>query len=247
MSISQMKKQFEEFATYLGRDTTGQDKLKKLKDGFSLLRSQLAASESVSATAAKNSEAMQIRAQKAERELTDAHRENQRLQQIATNLSRDLKIADERIAAAAAAAAESESPEAANEPVTIEERELKSALKQLRTKLKFCPRATRRFRDNSVKERPFVWDRESLAKGWSHDALWTLGAAMAVTVAMNGTVVLETKNRLLDALHQTADPNSDESFGRQLVQWLRKNMLADIDPSEAERYARFQGKTYTDR
>ena len=217
MSVSQIKKRFEEFATYLGRVTHGLDKLKKLKDAVNELRTRLSSVEEKEASAVGRASEYVTRAHAAENELETAKVEIYRLRQITQNLERDLKLA-----VAVDEPAEADTENTSNE---IKELELKRVMKHLRTRLRFCPLPTRHLTHNSFKATLRVWDRESLAKGWSHESLWTLGASIAVLVALDGVVVLESEN--LTRNMDVRDANADSSPMRQVVQWIQKTLKDD--------------------
>lgn len=216
MSVSQIKKRFEGFSAYLGRDTRGQEKLKKLKDAVNELRTQLTSAQANEAHARELTEAITERATKAERELASAKSEMERMQQINQNLSRDLQIATATTASHEAPNAQKDVPG---------ESELKRVVKRLREKMRFCPKAQRRFAYGADDPRlgsPLVFDRDSLAKGWSHEALWTLGASVALLAFLRGEVVLESRSKLRDL--PVKDAEDDSSVNCQIFMWFNKNV-----------------------
>lgn len=229
MSISQIKKQFEEFASYLNRDVNGQEKLKQLKDAVNTIRKRLAACEEKAAGEAARADVFAQRAFAAEAELAEAKIEIHQLRQKNSSLSYNL----ERATAAAAADADSEDcAQQGSSEMTYSEPAIKRAVKQLRTRLKYCPHASGHFRhDRFPNAEARVYDRESIAQGWSHDALWTLGAAMATLVFFFGKVALETKHVAKDL--DIKDSNADSSVLRQLVQWLSKFNFS-VDETEID-------------
>jgi seryl-tRNA synthetase len=235
MSVSQVKKHFEEFATYLGRDTAGLERLKKLKDAVNELRTGLASAEAKAATADDLTETMSIRARAAESELSDAKNEIQRLQQNIRNLSRDLQAATAEIASQSDEFTEDEIEVAS---LTGNEMEIKRVLKRLRARLKYCPAHTRVISHCSEKGLVRVWDRDVIAKGWSHESMWTLGATLAALAGFYGIVVLETQNSFRK-MRAGRDPDSDASAWRPLIQWFSKHNIED-DPKASAYYERFQ-------
>lgn len=226
MSVSRVKRQFEEFATYLGRDATGQEKLKKLKDAVNELRTRLATAETKAIHAMDAAEAVRQRAQATESDLSDALAEIQRLQQINRNLMRDMAIAT--------APAVDEEPDAAPSG-DYAESEVKRVLKKLRDRLRLCPAPDRVLVKHSKKDVTRVWNREEIAKGWSHDSIWTLGAAVAALAFLDGIVAIETKKLARDVFGRATDANADESGWRPLIQWMSK-CLSDTDEVSAALY-----------
>lgn len=221
MSIAQVKKQFEEFAAYLGRDVAGLERLKKLKDAVNELRTRLASAEAKEASAAKAEEAMANRARTAEQELDGAKNEIQRLQQLVRNVSRDMELATAR-----------DVPDE-TEDYSASPMELRT-LKRLRSRLKHCPRIKRMYKLPARS-----WDRDSIAKGWSHDAIWTLGAAMAVLVTLEGVVVLESQDLLR---YRSAGPK--DGVARSFVKWFVKNNMS-VDQSDNDFFVATGGQPST--
>lgn len=217
MSVSQVKKQFVEFSAYLGRDTTGQEKLKKLKDAVNGLRTSLASADARAADAEKVSAAWAQRANTAETELAAAKIEIQRLQQLNQNLSHRVQAAD--------AVADQPADDVEIETTNIgSEFEIKQVLKRLRTRQKFCP-APKRIR-KSNNDKVYSWDRETIATGWSYDAIWTLGATMALASKFFGIAMLETQHTFRN---MDLDDREDETgIMRPFLQWFTKNCI-DMD------------------
>jgi hypothetical protein len=220
MSVSQMKKRYAELEAYLGRDVEGLKKLKAFKDEVNELRTTLASAEAkvVEMETAFEAQAKRVRELSAAGEAMDA--ELHRLQQLYDNLQRDMK--------AVIAAAEPPEEEVKWYGKATDELEMKRVVKRLRSRLSFCPRPTRTSGELATAHVDCcrsrwvdVFDRESIAAGWSHDALWTLGAAVAALAALRGVVVIETDPVLQIVGHH--EPDSNESVWRQLYQWFMKN------------------------
>jgi len=222
MSNAQIKKKFEEFETYLGRDVVGLEKLKSLKDAVNVQRKALASAESRGTTQAERAEVLHAQVCDLDRQNREAAAEIHRLQQIVSNLTRELDSAN----ASARVTSEEESVGTLQASTSVEDTEIKRVVKRLRKRLKHCPRFTRRSCDTSslVVGGAFVFDRESFAEGWSHEAIWTLGASMAVLSSTFGVVVLETKRLMTDVKIKdpNKDLNSDENIGRHIVGWLNR-------------------------
>lgn len=232
MSVSKVKKRLEEMAAYLGRDATGLEKLKSLKDAVNELRTRIASSEANEAKAREHAEEMAKRARAAENELDDSRQAIGTLRQINSNLQRDLQSVLES----------SETESAEDDSTTTKEAELKRVIKRLRQKVKFCPTPRRSVDVFTTSDKTTYsygdsvdatlgdtrsWNREDIAKGWTHDAIWSLGATVAILALMEGEVVIETELRMKDI--DIKEPNSDESVGRQIIEWFRKNIAKDGD------------------
>jgi hypothetical protein len=218
MSISQVKKQFEEFAAYLGRDTVGLDKLRKLKDAVNVIRTRLSSSEERELEAVELKAVATSRAASAELKLEDALSENRRLNQLIQNLTRDLELSKKP-----AVSNEKDLPQD-DEGHTTTEAELKSAIKQLRSRMRYCPMAVRR------SDGVYTFDRDSFSRGWSHQSLWELGASVAMLSFFFGKVTIRSSKVIKD-MEMDRDPNSNMGVGRHIVQWLRRNIDVNSKPS----------------
>lgn len=222
MSISQIKKQFEEFATYLGRDTTGLEKLRKLKESVNVLRNDLTAAKTNESHAVGITDQLTRRAVAAEQALAEAKQEIHSLKQRNQNLLQALEAVNTT----------TETAEAEPEVViknADSEADVKRVMKQLRSNLKFCPPMQRRRHFVSESKCGLsVISRNDIATGWSHDAIWVLGATMAILAAFEGEILLRTDQRIRDI--EMRDPNADDSLGRPLIQWFCKHNV-DVDPA----------------
>lgn len=212
MSISQIKRRFEQFESYLGRDVQGLGKLKALKDAVNELRTSLAQSEAKAAEQAAMAGKLAQRSRELSREKEEADVEIHRLQQVVANLKRDLR----------AAQAQPETSDQESEGGDSEAH-IKGVVKRLRRSVRTCPKASRvsgEFDDLGNKAR--VWKRESLADGWSHEAIWNLGASVAVLLFVFGTVVLETSRT---RKNQVKGTDLDDQTGLiPVVKWLKDNV-----------------------
>lgn len=216
MSVSQIKKQFDGLATYLARDTIGQEKLKDLKDAVNVLRTQLSSAEIQTKDATELTHALRNRAQTAEWDLAVAKQEIQRLQQLVKNLSRDLSRATSEPA--------TELDREAQEAVKTSEQELKGVIKRLRKKLPFCP-APVSLVDKFCKRNGLtirVYDRDSIAKGWSYESLWTLGATVAMLAAIGEAVAVRTGDDLIRTVkHRGPDVGGGMVH---IARWMERNI-----------------------
>ncbi len=222
MSVSQIKKQFEELAAYLGKDVTGQAKLKKLKDAVKELRTQLASAQAKEAKATSQADVLAECCRAKDRELSSATVEFQRWRQIAANLSREVEAAKARDATVQPSHGDFEN----TGEETYTELELKRVIKRLRHKQSMCPESTRKIRDLRGSENDWinVWDRHAIAKGWSHESLWALGATMAILAEFFGVAAIESQSRTRKNLVPTHDANSDACVFRHVIGWLSKNI-----------------------
>lgn len=227
MSVSKLKRQFEAFSTYLGRDITGHEHLRKLKESFLELRAQLAATTAKQDEAVARLEPVSSRAAVAEQKLADANAEIHKLQQQLASTTRRL---DGMIETSAKAAAEDTEDVAATDSESdFDEAAVKSVLKQLRKSLKYCPKCVQQpTKLIASSDRTLtVLERSSVINGWSHSDLWTLGAVVSVLLLMKGgQVVVQAPELSEKLLASRVDPDSDESISRHLVQWFFKNNVS---------------------
>lgn len=226
MSVSQIKKQFEEISTYLGRDKTGLEKLRKLKDLVNELRTRLAAATSESETATTSMNTVFAELSQAKSDLAVASQEIHRLQQVVLNLSRDLSVAEQR------EVSEEESDEGVNtNNLTRVQQQYHAMVKKLRKQLPFCPRAVDAAHTDRNAEVLRYYDRHSLSEGWSHQDIWTLGAAVAVLCAITGEVAIVSQKEMVRDLEFTG--SDCDKRNHQTVQWIRK--IFDEGESDAVR------------
>ena len=213
--IAQVKKQFEDLSGYLSRDVSGLGKLRKLKEAVNVLRTRLAAAEATEARAIELKDASIERSKAVERERDELRLEAHRLQQQVANLT---------VAIKGATAVEPE-PEVVHEPLSPEksDSEIKGVLKHLRKHMPYCPVMVERTHLPGKRD-VFVFDRNSLATGWSHQSLWNLGASVALLAMMKDTTIaIRSEGGWRSASHDT-DKEFDESYTRPLFQWISKNI-----------------------
>ena len=224
MSVSQVKKRFSEFESFLKNDKEGLRRLKLLKDDVNVLRTSLAAAEAKTAEFEEVKNAARERADEAESELDKIRIEIQALRQQVANLTRDLEEAskldpelDDDGAMVRLDPEDHRSSVFADKMVekTMEEFETKRVVKELRKYQKFCPRA--RLRTRHLDYAASVYDRDSLASGWSRQSLWILGASVALISALNGQVVIKSNQRT-QQMRMAGDPEKS-ACTRHLIQW----------------------------
>ncbi len=246
MSVSQVKKRFGEFESFLKGDKEGLRRLKLLKDDVNVLRTSLAAAEEAEQLAQVVKDAARERADAAESELVEMRIEIHALRQQVAGLMRDLDAAlkrapdpDDEDAMVCLEPEDHGSSVFADKMVekTMEEFETKRVIKELRKHQKFCPRATNaRLRTRHLDDATGVYDRESLAAGWSHQSLWILGASVALISALNGRVVIESKQRT-QKMTIAGDPDKS-ACNRHLVQWWATNNVQTEMTSQRAGFAR---------
>lgn len=218
MSVAQVKKQFEDFATYLGRDTVGLEKLKKLKDAVNVLRTNMASAQEQSTASQAARQSAVARTLVTQRELANSNIELHSLRQQVANLTRDLK--------AATKLKQDEDTAAPNTKLgSVDQTMMTEVIKKVRTKMKFCPPAicvnhVKRGTSRDKQNRWAAFTRDSLSEGWSHDALWLLGASVALLSSLFGEVRVETDKHIDQFIK---DDGTHEGFGRHLVQWMNKH------------------------
>lgn len=199
MSVSQVKKRFEEMATYLGRDATGLEKLRQLKDAVNVLRTKLAAAEESAAQAIESKAHATAKLVETESELADCRRDSHRLTQKMENVSRDLETVQAMLPR--------EDTNPVDQHATKLERQVTATAIELRRNLKKCPKPTA----------TNTYDRKLLSKGWSRQEIWTLGAAVAALAAINGEVTIFSTEAL-------ADIAPSEKAGLVLLGWFASNL-----------------------
>lgn len=222
MSISQVKKRFAEFQSYLGRDVVGLEKLKELKDAVNWVRTSLATAEHrVDELKIRNDE-LHLRVRDLEGENAEAAIDVQRHRQIAENLEREL--------AALKATLVSDCDEADEPAVDTphDEMQIKATLKRLRHMLRCCPAPVGVCKDAALpaESKVLVYDREEIAEGWTREALWTLGASVALLSCFFGVTVIQTDRRYKQSVNslRPKDPNSNENTGRHFLSWLKNSI-----------------------
>lgn len=214
MSIAQVKKRFEDMKAYVGRDQHGIDKLRELKDSVWVIRSRLASLEEDTERSATLRDAAIADAAIAKSALETERLESQRLRQIVETQAND--IAARR---AKEEAAKSDSEESQPPPTT--EGEMIGVIRALRKRITYCPRPVRKTKGVQL----FVYRVSDFAKDWSHQSLWTLGAAVAVLSEMENSVVFEhSRNRA-----EFGDQERDGSYAMHLVKWIKRNIKREPD------------------
>ena len=182
---AKVKKRFEEMQAYLGRDTEGLKKLKLLKDDVNELRTSLALAKEQLEQIAAIKDAARERADAAEAMLArvraEAASEKQRLATEVQNARADVSRVQaewRELTGATACDAVTGKPGIA---------ELRDTLFRLMCRVPTCPVPVTPTKHEAEVVFP-LFMREDFATGWSQDALYTLGAAVAVLVTVSDAV-----------------------------------------------------------
>lgn len=217
MSVSQVKKRFGEFASYLKNDKEGLRRLKLLKDDVNVLRTNFSAAETKAEIAVDTKKAAIERADKAENKFEALKIEADSLRQKVSSLMKSLDDATK----------------SDNEPIDkvypehlVELRhhvECKRVLKKLRRTLPQCPHAHGRMQRDVI-------IRQSLAEGWSHHDIWTIGASVAVLAAHNGRVTVVDK---IGVIFSDEDSNLPDGLAFNFIRWYgEENAIRDFGVSK---------------
>jgi hypothetical protein len=206
---AQVKNRFKILSTYLGQDKAGQAMLKDLKDAVNVLRKKAAATTEAATDAEASRAAAVDRAKESDSALKESQQE---LRQVWGEVRRLTQLVEAK-------------PVAIDMTPTPLSGTVKSVVKQLRRDLKYCPLNEGRmlFRGDSIE----VFDRDKIAGGWSHAAIWRLGASTALLASMAGAVVIETTERVKD----WKERDDDFAVGNQLLSWWKKNIDSKPDAS----------------
>ena len=213
MSVSQVKKRFSEFESYLGNDKEGLRRLKLLKDDVNVLRTSLAAAEQKAAQAEEIKTAARSRADDAESRSIEAESELRRLQSIVASLQ--AKVASFEMTR------HPDHNEVDDDAMNFYTG-MRSVLKHLKgSKLSKCPRTVQavRLRNSNLYH---VFRREDFSAGWSRGDLWSLGAGVAVLSALEGRIVIQSDIRLRDLSEK--DHAMHNTLARLAVKWFEGNI-----------------------
>lgn len=215
MSVSQVKKRFSEFESFLKKDKEGLRRLKLLKDDVNVLRTSLATAEEAEQLAIVIKDAARERADKAEAEAKelrlDVHSLKQQVASLMNAVATATKPDEEKV-----------DNDDSVRPIEVGEyADARRTIKALRKVMPHCPKQTgdrkHHLREKSVVI-PFL--RQDIAEGWSHKAMWKLGAAVAIIAAENGQVTIVDPVGI-DGLGQ--DDHCLDGFGFNFLTWFEKN------------------------
>lgn len=228
MSVSQVKKRFEDMEGYLCRDKEGLRRLKLLKDDVNVLRTSLAAAVSAKEDAEAIKDAARERADKAEAECKEAKLEVERLAAENESLRFQLKS----LQPVAQSQANNDEDVGADEA----ERQFRSMIRSLRKRIGDVPRhkeiisveKSKFANDTHMGDRGriSVWDVESFAKDWSHMEIWTLGAFVATWSLVWGGVTI-TSQKIFKNLPWTKSEDDDSLLVAKYFGFLMKHNVSN--------------------
>jgi hypothetical protein len=187
MSVSQVKKRFAEFESYLRNDKEGLRRLKLLKDDVNVLRTSLAAAVEAKELAETIKDAARERADKTETQAAEAAMENERLRSVVSSLEARVRLNEsQKHITIVGCEDDIENEDSSNAAETADGGEAKRVMKVLRRSLPQCPKLTSK---QSSRHCPSFL-RQGFSKGWSHSDMWILGASVAIIAAHEGAVTI---------------------------------------------------------
>ena len=216
LSISQIKKHFEDMSSYLGRDATGIEKLRKLKEAVNVVRTKLSESEQSADLAVRQMEIAHAESIKAKRERDDSVKEVQRLNQVVNTLTRQLSEAWKQ---------DSSDDLEIQASVSLKQKQYRSTIKRLRRVLPECPGARSFFPKSLSKERAYA--REDFSKGWTYEDLWILGASTAILASFHGHVLITSNESPKDLEPLAEDANGTLMRKHLTLEWVKKQIRTD--------------------
>ncbi len=221
---AQVKKRFEELATYFKRDPLAMERLKHLKDDVNVLRHALAAAEQREQQAVNLKDAARRRADEADQRAEEA-------EAAAAHLADKVKALEYRVVQLTSKEQQPDCDDAPEWQVAGSDGEVTAVAKALRKRLPHLPAPIRRVEDASREGR--VYSRESISQGWSHSSLWVLGATVAMVVFLMGEVLIVDDDSS-EKRREKRMPDDISGWKTAMLKWVLKNNIA-IDPKEWER------------
>jgi hypothetical protein len=227
MSVSQVKKRFEELAAYLNKDTEGQRLLKNLKDSVNVLRTNLASASEEKTNAEWVKDQARQRADKADEVMLDMAAEMKVLQDTV----RQQKAQIDQLLSDIDKATDPH-----EDPRQFKENTPARLLADLIRVLPKCPRVKFNTPYNgTVLQMPL----DIIVGDFSYQRLWSLGATVALMAVMGKKVLLEHRGA---SCHQ-GNENDFEELGpgfRNFVfksdksilmfkKWFSQNIYDDSD------------------
>ena len=219
---TRIKERFKEMMTYLGRDTKGVEMLKLLKDDVNELRKSLAAAEEAVKQAEVSKLVVSQRAEAAETELANVKLEACNLRQQITSLTGKLNAALKDMEEATDPEEDEEDLEKDADTCLLE---MKSAVKRLRKIVRWRPKPDSHCK-TTFSGTTEVFNRESLSKGWSHNSLWLLGASIAVTVELCGTVIVKSSRSV--GFYTNAALDRHPGVAKAMICWVSGDTVNEL-------------------
>lgn len=194
----------------------------QLKEAVNAIRTRLAEREQ----AAENAERQMYLARQDQirtaSELEETRLEVHRLRQLNDNLNREMAMVTKPDAPI-----DEDDDESGDG--TLKQKQYRGMIKKLRSKMKYCP--TPKAFSVAELEQGRCYRREDFSKGWSHDAIWILGASVAALSSIMGFVTVESSDKMTDIDPVMEDENGELLRKHQTMQWFRKNISdKDRDP-----------------
>jgi len=190
---AQLKAAYDDLVTYLGKDAKGLEKAKRLKDAANELRKKLAAAEerlkqmeAVKDAARERADAAEAARDAAGRERVAAEVETQnlssRLSQLALKkMARETYDMEERVKLAKLVNA------------TVDDSDISETLRVLQRLRAGMPECARQRATIDLYGQPMrIFARHDLVTGWGDEALWQLGASVALLTLNYGFIMLAT-------------------------------------------------------
>jgi hypothetical protein len=215
MSVSQVKKRFSEFETYLGRDKEALRRLKLLKDDVNVLRTSLAAAEEKAELAEAVKQAARERADAAEMRLIEVEKVAETSASVIAGLESKVRILTDQLHQT------QDSSTASRVDPSDKEAAFKQMMRDLRKHMEFCPQSPRN--GGKIPNDTMWFNRNEFADGFSHREIWKLGAAVAALVAFRGMIVLYTE----ETSREITKKGRIGSYVKPLLQWFKKNIRKD--------------------
>lgn len=233
---AQLKAAYDDLVTYLGKDAKGKEKAKRLKDAANELRKKLAAAEEKLAQMEAVKDAARERADAAEDAKAFADRRRvvaeAETQQLANQLS---QIAMKQLARDAYGAKENDKLAALvnHSADVLEVHETLQVLRRLRAHSPKCSPyvATMELHGQPLR----VFARHQLGAGWSENAIWRLGASVALLTASYGVIMIGTGKtpavRVSDFLTHGSESGIPANIilSTELVQWTADHRATNED------------------
>jgi len=230
MSVSQVKKKFEEMSQYLNRDAEGQKRLKELKDAVNVLRTSLAEANKAVETSDAIRENARLRADAAEAEARRYASENETLRS-------KLASRDATIQQLTATIHDLEAgPEEFRKYKDSREGTAPRLLSNIRKVHRTCPRLVR---FTQVKEKGSALYIEDFVSTWSYQELWSLGAVVALFAMLGESVLAIRRYEYPTDKLPTFRDKAESIFGSERAaayfrDWFRKNLADEADMTDQQ-------------
>ena len=199
-------------------------KMSELKDAVNEMRKGLAAAEETARQAESSKAVLRQQLTDVSADLSETKLEASNLRQQVASLTGKLNAAIREIKEAAASGEDEDTD--SEETIKTAERDVKLAVKQLRKVIHRCPKPSGSAPKN-IKYGIPCFGRSVFAKDWSHNSLWTLGAAVSVLSNLHGQIQIEAEEHTVK-FHNNVD---DSGCMRHMFQWAEDTLgpMSDVD------------------